>query len=79
MRSASFDEIQLEAARGPGGGGLLAVPQPGARSRSFDSAGSDDSGTYLEVKTILDITAVLTAARIAFSFGAIPQSHRRYA
>jgi hypothetical protein len=32
-----------------GGGTLLAVPQPGARSRSFDSAGSDDSGTYLEV------------------------------
>ncbi|CAG9792044.1 unnamed protein product [Diatraea saccharalis] len=49
VRSASFDEIQLEAARSAGGGTLLAVPQPGARSRSFDSAGSDDSGTYLEV------------------------------
>ncbi|XP_028158056.1 eye-specific diacylglycerol kinase isoform X2 [Ostrinia furnacalis] len=49
VRSASFDEIQLEAARGAGAGPLLAVPQPGARSRSFDSAGSDDSGTYLEV------------------------------
>ncbi|KAL4714397.1 hypothetical protein ACJJTC_017692, partial [Scirpophaga incertulas] len=49
VRSASFDEIQLEAARTASGGTLLAVPQPGARSRSFDSAGSDDSGTYLEV------------------------------
>ncbi|XP_026765016.1 eye-specific diacylglycerol kinase isoform X2 [Galleria mellonella] len=49
VRSASFDEIQLEAARGAGTSGLLSVPQPGARSRSFDSAGSDDSGTYLEV------------------------------
>ncbi|XP_062527831.1 eye-specific diacylglycerol kinase isoform X2 [Bombyx mori] len=49
VRSASFDEIQLEAARGSGTSVLLAVPQPGARSRSFDSAGSDDSGTYLEV------------------------------
>ncbi|GBP39136.1 Eye-specific diacylglycerol kinase [Eumeta japonica] len=50
VRSASFDEIQLEAARGAGAGALLAVPQTGGRSRSFDSAGSDDSGTYLEVK-----------------------------
>ncbi|KAG6448767.1 hypothetical protein O3G_MSEX005700 [Manduca sexta] len=49
VRSASFDEIQLEAARGSGASVLLAVPQHGARSRSFDSAGSDDSGTYLEV------------------------------
>ncbi|XP_052738066.1 eye-specific diacylglycerol kinase isoform X3 [Bicyclus anynana] len=49
VRSASFDEIQLEAARGSGASSLLAVPQAGARSRSFDSAGSDDSGTYLEV------------------------------
>ncbi|XP_048481036.1 eye-specific diacylglycerol kinase isoform X2 [Plutella xylostella] len=49
VRSASFDEIQLEAARGSAGAALLAVPQHGARSRSFDSAGSDDSGTYLEV------------------------------
>lgn len=54
VRSASFDEIQLEAARGAGGGALLAVPQPGARSRSFDSAGSDDSGTYLEVNYSLN-------------------------
>ncbi|XP_059061865.1 eye-specific diacylglycerol kinase-like [Achroia grisella] len=52
VRSASFDEIQLEAARGASTSGLLAVPQPGARSRSFDSAGSDDSGTYLEVPRI---------------------------
>ncbi|XP_047989247.1 eye-specific diacylglycerol kinase-like [Leguminivora glycinivorella] len=44
VRSASFDEIQLEAARGAGAGALLAVPQSGARSRSFDSAGSEDSG-----------------------------------
>ncbi|XP_045492841.1 eye-specific diacylglycerol kinase isoform X2 [Colias croceus] len=49
VRSASFDEIQLEAARGTGASSLLSVPQAGARSRSFDSAGSDDSGTYLEV------------------------------
>ncbi|CAK1578468.1 unnamed protein product [Parnassius mnemosyne] len=49
VRSASFDEIQLEAARGSGPSTLLSVPQHGARSRSFDSAGSDDSGTYLEV------------------------------
>ncbi|XP_034825506.1 eye-specific diacylglycerol kinase isoform X4 [Maniola hyperantus] len=49
VRSASFDEIQLEAARGSGASSLLSVPQSGARSRSFDSAGSDDSGTYLEV------------------------------
>ncbi|XP_068628080.1 eye-specific diacylglycerol kinase-like [Battus philenor] len=49
VRSASFDEIQLEAARSSGTGTLLSVPQHGGRSRSFDSAGSDDSGTYLEV------------------------------
>ncbi|XP_026747256.1 eye-specific diacylglycerol kinase isoform X1 [Trichoplusia ni] len=49
VRSASFDEIQLEAVRSSGASVLLSVPQPGARSRSFDSAGSDDSGTYLEV------------------------------
>ncbi|VVC91605.1 unnamed protein product [Leptidea sinapis] len=50
VRSASFDEIQLEAARGSSASALLSVPsQQGTRSRSFDSAGSDDSGTYLEV------------------------------
>ncbi|XP_063380268.1 eye-specific diacylglycerol kinase-like [Cydia fagiglandana] len=52
VRSASFDEIQLEAARGGGAasaGALLAVPSTSARSRSFDSAGSEDSGTHLEV------------------------------
>ncbi|CAH2062857.1 unnamed protein product, partial [Iphiclides podalirius] len=49
VRSASFDEIQLEAARGSSANTLLSVPQHGGRSRSFDSAGSDDSGTYLEV------------------------------
>ncbi|XP_041972617.1 eye-specific diacylglycerol kinase isoform X2 [Aricia agestis] len=52
IRSASFDEIQLEAARSSGSTLLLSVPQQGARSRSFDSAGSDDSGTYLEVPRI---------------------------
>lgn len=62
VRSASFDEIQLEAAaqrqggrqppRAPGAPApsLLKVPQlDGRRSRSFDSAGSDDSATHLEV------------------------------
>ena len=61
VRSASFDEIQLEAKRnqqqaeekncGPGGGGgFLKVPQfVNQRSKSFDSGGSDDSTTYLEV------------------------------
>lgn len=64
VRSASFDEIQLEAQRAAQlfkyhqtastdeqtTSGLLQVPQvTGQRSRSFDSAGSDDSGTFLEV------------------------------
>lgn len=63
VRSASFDEIQLESQRSPqvqltqrqssecsGSSGLLKVPQLNSqRSRSFDSAGSDDSGTHLEV------------------------------
>ena len=62
VRSASFDEIQLEAKRnqqkvdekncGPEGGasGFLKVPQfVNQRSKSFDSGGSEDSTTYLEV------------------------------
>jgi diacylglycerol kinase (ATP) len=63
VRSASFDEIQLEAKRnqqkatdekdcGPGGGaiGLLKVPEfLNQRSKSFDSGGSEDSSMYLEV------------------------------
>lgn len=57
VRSASFDEIQLEAKRLQAGGGpstdpsaLLRVPQfPGQRSRSVDSAASEESGNYLEV------------------------------
>jgi diacylglycerol kinase (ATP) len=63
VRSASFDEIQLEAKRnqqqaaeekdcGPGGGaiGFLKVPQfVNQRSKSFDSGGSEDSAMYLEV------------------------------
>lgn len=64
VRSASFDEIQLEAQRalqaacggdesGNTSGGFLRVPQcSGQRSRSFDSAAgsSDDSaGSFLEV------------------------------
>lgn len=61
VRSASFDEIQLEAQRnaqvgGPGGsgeglfGGLLRVPQfNNQRSKSVDSGGSEESVTYLEV------------------------------
>lgn len=64
VRSASFDEIQLEAKRsqqqaaeekdsGPGGGaiGFLKVPQfVNQRSKSFDSGGSEDSAAmYLEV------------------------------
>lgn len=59
VRSASFDEIQLETQRSSQfkhqtsadeRTGLLQVPQQSSqRSRSFDSAGSDDSGTFLEV------------------------------
>lgn len=58
VRSASFDEIQLEAKRLQGAAGqtsdtsLLRVPQfPGQRSRSVDSGsgGSDESGNFLEV------------------------------
>lgn len=62
VRSASFDEIQLEAKRnqqmtedkdfGPGGGvsGFLKVPEfLNQRSKSFDSGGSEDSTMYLEV------------------------------
>ncbi|XP_055914439.1 eye-specific diacylglycerol kinase isoform X1 [Eupeodes corollae] len=66
VRSASFDEMQLEAQRTTShllkqqssssaderssDTGLLQVPQPQSqRSRSFDSAGSDDSGTFLDV------------------------------
>uniref|UniRef100_A0A1A9W6D6 Eye-specific diacylglycerol kinase n=1 Tax=Glossina brevipalpis TaxID=37001 RepID=A0A1A9W6D6_9MUSC len=62
VRSASFDEMQLEAQRmsaleeeRSSDGGFLKVPQPlhAQRSHSFDSAaasvGSDDSGTFLEV------------------------------
>lgn len=65
VRSASFDEIQLEAKRhqnlvlqqgGDGSGGpsgtssLLKVPQYiNQRSKSVDSGGSDESSTYLEV------------------------------
>lgn len=63
VRSASFDEIQLEAKRnqeqmvdekecGAGGGtmGFLKVPQfVNQRSKSFDSGGNEDSATYLEV------------------------------
>lgn len=66
VRSASFDEMQLEAQRSTShllkqqssssaderssDTGLLQVPQPQSqRSRSFDSAGSDDSGTFLDV------------------------------
>lgn len=56
VRSASFDEIQLEAKRLQAGsqqadsGSLLRVPQfTGQRSKSVDSGGSEESGTYLEV------------------------------
>lgn len=58
VRSASFDEIQLEAKRnqvqddekGMLFGGLLRVPHFNSqRSRSVDSGGSEDSVTYLEV------------------------------
>jgi diacylglycerol kinase (ATP) len=63
VRSASFDEIQLEAKRNPeqvveekdcgaAGGtmGFLKVPQfVNQRSKSFDSGGSEDSAMYLEV------------------------------
>lgn len=63
VRSASFDEIQLESKRnqeqaaeekdcGAGGGtmGFLKVPQfVNQRSKSFDSGGSEDSAMYLEV------------------------------
>lgn len=57
VRSASFDEIQLEAKRNQQDdeknvlfGGLLRVPHfNNQRSRSVDSGGSEDSVTYLEV------------------------------
>ncbi|CAG9863768.1 unnamed protein product [Phyllotreta striolata] len=56
VRSASFDEIQLEAKRlqsdkqPPDQNTLLNIPQyPGQRSRSVDSGGSEESGNYLEV------------------------------
>ncbi|XP_074039170.1 retinal degeneration A isoform X2 [Leptinotarsa decemlineata] len=54
VRSASFDEIQLEAKRlqasGSDSNALLRIPQfPGQRSRSVDSGGSEESGNYLEV------------------------------
>lgn len=57
VRSASFDEIQLEAKRNQIQddekaffGGLLRVPNfNNQRSRSVDSGGSEDSVTYLEV------------------------------
>ncbi|XP_048526386.1 eye-specific diacylglycerol kinase isoform X2 [Dendroctonus ponderosae] len=54
IRSASFDEIQLEAKRlqaGSSGEGpaLLGVPHMDQRSRSVDSGGSEESGNFLEV------------------------------
>lgn len=52
VRSASFDEIQLEAKRQQQQepDSLLKVPQfPGQRSRSMDSGGSEESGNFLEV------------------------------
>lgn len=59
VRSASFDEIQLEAKRlqqqaaggqSPDSSSLLRVPQfTGQRSKSVDSGGSEESSTYLEV------------------------------
>lgn len=54
VRSASFDEIQLEAkrlqAQTQDPSSLLRVPQfPGQRSRSVDSGGSEESGNFLEV------------------------------
>ncbi|XP_076260554.1 retinal degeneration A isoform X2 [Rhynchophorus ferrugineus] len=60
IRSASFDEIQLEAKRiqaaaaagsgqPPDGQALLRVPQFEQRSRSVDSASAEESGSFLEV------------------------------
>ncbi|XP_050297175.1 eye-specific diacylglycerol kinase isoform X3 [Anthonomus grandis grandis] len=54
IRSASFDEIQLEAKRLQAGGSvdspaLLGVPQLDKRSRSMDAGGSEESGNFLEV------------------------------
>lgn len=56
VRSASFDEIQLETKRLQAAGQstdsniLLRVPQfPGQRSRSVDSSASEESGNFLEV------------------------------
>ncbi|CAG9818182.1 unnamed protein product [Phaedon cochleariae] len=53
VRSASFDEIQLEAKRlqAIGPNAFLGIPQFPAqqRSKSVDSGGSDESGNYLEV------------------------------
>lgn len=56
VRSASFDEIQLEAKRQQSTGQsaeLLKVPQYASqqRSRSVDSGGTEESGNYLEVPT----------------------------
>lgn len=61
VRSASFDEIQLEAKRAlqlqthlQDPGGMLAVPSPSQRSKSFDGGGSgggggEDPPMFLEV------------------------------
>lgn len=56
VRSASFDEIQLEnkrqqnAAGSQDANGLLNVPQfPSQRSKSVDSGGSEESSNFLEV------------------------------
>lgn len=56
VRSASFDEIQLETKRLQAAGqstdpsALLRVPQfPGQRSRSVDSSASEETGNFLEV------------------------------
>lgn len=57
IRSASFDEMQLEnkrqqsaSAKSQDANGLLNVPQfPGQRSKSVDSGGGEESGNFLEV------------------------------
>ncbi|XP_066247871.1 eye-specific diacylglycerol kinase [Euwallacea similis] len=55
IRSASFDEIQLETKRLQDAGcagesqGFLGVPHIDQRSRSVDSGGSEESGNFLEV------------------------------
>lgn len=58
VRSASFDEIQLEAKRSlqhqsSETGGFLSVPSHTQRSKSFDSGGNttEDPGMFLEVPT----------------------------